>query len=148
MLISASLDTELSCTALHDVLADLGRYPEWLEIVRRAEPADPAEGDVGPAWFVDLQGQVGPFRRSKRLRMVREVSRRCERVRFDRREVDGASHSPWTLSVDLHSARTGATTVAVELYYGGRLWVPVLDRVLRDEIERSKPRLVALAGVS
>jgi hypothetical protein len=148
VLISASLETDLSCTSLHDVLADLARYPEWLDIVARATPADAVDGDAGPAWLVDLRGQVGPFRRSKRLRMVRETSRRCERVRFVRREVDRASHSPWTLSVDLHSPRSGATNVSVELYYGGRLWVPVLDRVLRDEIERSKPRLVALAGAA
>jgi len=33
----------------------------------------------------------------------------------------------------------------MRLHYGGSLWVPMLDRVLRDEIERSRPRLVAEA---
>ena len=145
MLITATLDTDVACTTLHEILSDLGRYPEWLDIVARAEPTPGVEGDAGPAWMVDLVGQVGPFRRSKRLRMVREVSRRAERVEFGRREVDAASHSPWSLSVDLHSPRSGSTTVSVELYYGGRLWVPILDRVLSEEIRRSKPRLVALA---
>lgn len=145
MLITASLDTDVSCTTLHEILCDLGRYPEWLDIVARAVPSAAAEGDAGPAWSVDLVGQVGPFRRSKRLRMVRDISRRGERVRFVRHEIGARSHSPWSLSVDLHSARSGSTTVSVELYYGGRLWVPVLDRVLSEEIRRSKPRLVALA---
>ena len=145
VLISASLETDVACPALHEVLADLGRYPEWLDIVARAEPAESTDGDLGPAWLVDLQGQIGPFRRSKRLRMVRDVSRVCERVQFVRHELGTSSHSPWTLSVDLHSPRSGTTNLSVQLYYGGRLWVPVLDRVLRDEIERSKPRLVELA---
>ena len=28
----------------------------------------------------------------------------------------------------------------MRLHYGGRLWVPALDRLLADEIERSRPR--------
>ncbi len=31
----------------------------------------------------------------------------------------------------------------MRLHYGGRLWLPVLDRLLTDEIERSRPRLLA-----
>lgn len=145
VLITASLDTDVACTTLHEILSDLGRYPEWLDIVARAKSVPAVEDDAGPAWMVDLVGQVGPFRRSKRLRMVRDVSRRGERAVFTRHEVDGASHSPWSLSVDLHSPRSGSTIVSVELYYGGRLWMPILDRVLSEEIRRSKPRLVALA---
>jgi hypothetical protein len=32
----------------------------------------------------------------------------------------------------------------MQLHYGGGLWGPVLERILGDEIERSKPRLLAL----
>jgi hypothetical protein len=32
----------------------------------------------------------------------------------------------------------------MRLHYGGRLWMPVLDRLLSEEIERSRPRLLAL----
>jgi len=32
----------------------------------------------------------------------------------------------------------------MNLHYGGGLWGPVLERLLGDEIERSKPRLLAL----
>jgi hypothetical protein len=31
----------------------------------------------------------------------------------------------------------------MRLHYGGRLWMPVLDRLLADEVERSRPRLLA-----
>ena len=77
--------------------------------------------------------------------LVRDVSRSCEAVQFVRHELGSSAHSPWTLSLEMYSPRSGATNISVQLYYGGRLWVPVLDRVLRDEIERSKPRLVELA---
>ena len=32
----------------------------------------------------------------------------------------------------------------MRLHYGGRLWMPALDRLLADEIERSRPRLLEL----
>ena len=34
----------------------------------------------------------------------------------------------------------------MRLHYGGSLWVPMLDRLLADEIERSRPRLLRLLG--
>jgi hypothetical protein len=34
----------------------------------------------------------------------------------------------------------------MRLHYGGGLFGPVLERVLVEEIERSKPRLLALLG--
>ena len=37
----------------------------------------------------------------------------------------------------------GGTRLTMRLHYGGRLWMPVLDRLLSDEIERSRPRLLA-----
>ncbi|HEY6414605.1 MAG TPA: hypothetical protein VIX41_00150, partial [Acidimicrobiales bacterium] len=52
---------------------DLAHYPEWLDIVPRATPVEAQDGDPGPAWSVDLRGRLGPFARSKRLRMVRTV---------------------------------------------------------------------------
>jgi hypothetical protein len=32
----------------------------------------------------------------------------------------------------------------MHLHYGGAFWGPVLERILGDEIENSKPRLLAL----
>lgn len=131
--------------ALFDVVGDLGTYPQWLDIVTRAERADPAEGDDGPAWSVDLRGQVGPLRRSKRLRMVRTVSDGSESVRFERRELDGRAHSEWTLE----ATRRGigdTQELVMHLHYGGGLWVPMLERMLSDEIDRSRARLLRVVG--
>lgn len=151
--VTATLAADVPIDALFEVVADLGTYPEWLDIVGRAEPLDPATGADGTAedaaWSVDLKGQVGPFRRSKRLRMVRasfddpDATGRAS-VRFERRELDGRSHSDWVLSAELSTpAGDGAPELRMRLHYGGNLWVPLLDRILTDEIERSRPRLVA-----
>jgi hypothetical protein len=141
------VDAELSCPAPFDqlraVVADLGTYPDWLDIVTSAEPVAAADGDAGAAWDIVLRASIGPLRRSKRLRMVRTVDEQ-RRIRFERRELDGRSHSEWVLEATL----TGDDPVLLRmrLHYGGSLWLPVLDRVLSDEIERSRPRLVALVG--
>jgi hypothetical protein len=90
---------------------------------------------------VDLRGQLGPLRRSKRLRMVR---RRDEPtvVEFERRELDDRSHSDWVLSARIDPGN-GVSTLTMQLHYGGSMWMPMLDRLLADEIERSRARLLA-----
>lgn len=148
----AELEAVVDPDRLYSVVADLGTYPAWLDIVGHAEPAGADPADPGPAWSVDLQGQIGPFRRSKRLRMVRAESRAPSSVVFTRRELDGRAHSDWTLRATLRpdEARPGSAPVPVrltmELHYGGSLWVPMLDRLLSDEVERSRPRLLAVVG--
>ena len=147
--VTAGFETSASPEDLFAVVEDLGRYREWLEIVARAVPAEADGGDPGPAWTVDLRARLGPFARAKRLRMVRAAHEPHHRVRFERRELDGRSHSPWVLDADVADLRgqedrgTG-TRLTMRLHYGGRLWMPVLDRVLREEINRSKPRLRSL----
>jgi len=145
--ITATLDTDVDADTLYAVVADLGSYPQWLDIVGRAAeaPSDPAAVDAGPAWSVDLRGQVGPLRRSKRLRMVRTVAEPGRAVRFERRELDDRRHSAWILEGTIAERAGGGSGLTMRLHYGGSLWVPLLDRVLRDEIERSRPRLVAVA---
>jgi hypothetical protein len=133
----ARLNCDAPAEAVYDVCADLERYPEWLEIVPSAFP----DGD--DAWIVDLRGQIGPFRRRKRLRMVRATAARPRQVVFERAELDDRRHAPWTLTVDIDE-HDGISDLTMRLHYGGSLWVPVLDRLLADEIERSKPRLTAL----
>lgn len=135
MEVTAALDTDATSEALAAVVRDLGTYPDWLDIVGRAEPA--AEGE----WLVDLRGQLGPLRRTKRLRMLRTVDD-TDHVRFERAETDGRQHSPWELDAAL-TPLAGGTRLTMRLHYGGSLWVPLLDRLLREEIERSKPRLAA-----
>src|SRR5690606_1974484 len=67
----ADLEAPVSPEALFRAVEDLSGYPRWLDMVRRAEPVEPIEGDEGPAWAVELRGRIGPLARSKRLRMVR-----------------------------------------------------------------------------
>ena len=142
--ITADLLTDVSADALYAVVSNLATYPQWLDIVSRAEPVEPVDSDGGPAWSIDLRGQIGPLRRSKRLRMVRTVGESPTAIRFERREHDGRAHSPWVLAGAI-SPVGEATRVQMSLHYGGTLWIPLLDRVLRDEIERSRPRLVTAA---
>lgn len=136
------------------VVADLATYPGWLDLVTRAEPTDAVGDDPGPAWDVELRGRVGPLARSKLLRMVRsqhDVADGAEGVagggvvRFERRDADGRSHSPWVLTAAVEPAATGGgSTLTMRLHYGGSLWGPVLDHVLADAVERGRSRLPAV----
>ena len=130
---------------LYAWVEDLDRYPEWLEIVDRSRRIDGGEDEGEPAWSVDLRGRVGPLSRSKRLRMVRTRHAVPKAVTFERRETDGRQHSPWRLEAEVAAADRGSA-LRMTLHYGGALFGPVLQRVLRDEIERSKPRLLALVS--
>ena len=137
----ASLEAPNPCEEVFAWVDDLGRYPEWLDIVPRASAAAPHADDVGPAWSVDLRGRLGPVARAKRLRMVRTVHEPASRARFERVEHDGRQHSAWVLDATVEG-HGGSSTLTMRLHYGGRLWVPALDRLLADEIERSRPRLL------
>jgi hypothetical protein len=69
-------------------------------------------------------------------------------VVFERDEADGRRHSPWTLRAELAPSTTvaGGTHLDMHLSYGGGLWGPVLERVLADEIESGRDRLLALVS--
>lgn len=125
---------------LYGWVDDLAGYPRWLEIVTRAEPV--ADDDGRATWNVDLRGRLGPLARSKRLRMVRTVHD-GRTARFERAELDGRSHSPWVLDLSVEPDGDGSH-LAMHLHYGGGLFGPVLERLLRDEIDRSRTRLLAL----
>lgn len=142
--VTADLVAPCSAEELYAWVDDLGRYPDWLEIVPRAVRLDDHAGDPGPAWVVDLRGRLGPFARSKRLRMVRTVADRPRAVRFERLEHDGRRHSPWVLRAEVADLGEGGSRLAMHLHYGGSLGGPVVERLLADEIRRSKPRLLAL----
>lgn len=120
---------------------DLGGYPRWMGLVHTVTPE---AGAVEPAWSVELRAKVGPFARSKRLRMVRTIDDSPTHVRFERRERDTNSHGTWILDARLDGTTT--TRLTVRLQYEGRLWSSVVERVLRDEVERSKERLLALVS--
>ncbi len=139
--VTASLEAPCEPAALFPWVDDLARYPDWLDIVPRAEPSPPHADDVGPAWVVDLRGRLGPFARAKRLRMVRTAHEPDHHARFERAEHDGRDHASWVLDAQIAPGASGST-LTMRLHYGGRLWVPALDRLLADEIARSRPRLL------
>jgi hypothetical protein len=148
--VTESLDAACSPEHLFSLVEDLSGYPGWLTIVpfaaaeANAAVDEPADGDEGPAWLVELQGRIGPLARSKRLRMVRTMHERPSHVRFERHERDGRTHSPWVLDATIEATDEGAR-VTMHLHYGGGLGAAVLEGVLREEIHRSRPKLRALA---
>ncbi len=137
--LSATLDAPCSPAELFAWVDDLGRYPAWLAIVTRAEP----DGDS--AWQVDLRGRVGPLARSKRLRMVRTVWEPERRAVFERAENDGRNHAEWVLRATVDPRDDGSRLV-MELHYSGGLWGPVVERLLRDEIDAGRAKLLDLVS--
>ncbi len=128
-------------------LADLSGYPAWFDAIAAVEATEVTDTDPGDAaWFITLKARVGPFSRSKRLRMVRtrhDVTDTGAVLHFERHEDDGREHSPWLLHVTLDSPApdSGPTDASVRLHYGGRLWAPPLDAILRAQIEAAVPAL-------
>jgi Polyketide cyclase / dehydrase and lipid transport len=123
----------------------LDRYPAWMRLVHRVEELAPDNGR--PAWQVQLRARVGPFARSKQLRMVRTVHQPDHHVRFERIQEDGREHAAWILGVTIDDTPSGAQLVT-ELIYGGALWgSAILQRVLDDEIRRGKAALRSLVSV-
>jgi hypothetical protein len=137
--LDASLDAPCPPSELFAWVEDLTRYPQWLSIVTRADP----DGDGG--WVVDLRGRVGPLARSKRLRMARTTLEPERLVVFERAERDGRHHSPWILRAAVEPA-PGGSHLEMRLHYGGGLWASMLERMLRDEIEQSRARLLELVS--
>lgn len=140
-----TIAADLPATAdrIADVLRDLANYPDWLDIVRRADPTEPHPDDVGPAWMVTLRAKVGPLARSKRLRMVRTVDD-ADHLRFERAEIDGRDHAAWIL--DARLVGNVPCQVTVELRYEGRLWSAPLEAVLGSQVDDAIPRLRSLVS--
>lgn len=131
--LAAELSTTASPERVVAEMADLSAYPRWAGPVRRVTP------DGADSFEVELAATLGPWRRSKRLRMVR-TALEADRVVFERRETDGREHSPWVLVATVDPLDDGSH-LGVELSYGGRLWVPMLDRLAADTIANARSRL-------
>ncbi len=146
--VTVVLAAPVAAERLFELVADLSRYPDWLDIVPRAEAIEQDTSQSLPVWSVDLRAQLGLLRRSKRLRMVRTRSESPCLARFERQELDGRAHSDWVLEAQVEPAADAECLLTMSLHYGGTMWMPLLDRLLADEIERSRGRLLNVLGVS
>lgn len=126
-----------------DIVSDLETYAEWLDVVDSAEPAPADSTDAGPAWFVTIKAKIGPFARSKRLRMVRTEQTETS-ARFERHELDGREHSAWTMESVVAEGPRGST-VSMELSYDGGLWDGPLDAILGSVAGGAGDQLAAYA---
>ena len=141
MRVQSTVTVEASPVRVFPFVSDLGRYSEWMPLVHLAR------SDGESAWVVDLRAKVGPFARSKRLRMERTVCREPEsdsdsaQVVFERRETDGKKHSSWILTVNIVPVN-GGTRVDVDLEYQGTLWTGgLLEQVLHHNIDAGREGL-------
>lgn len=147
MLLRASLTTPASPSAVLGYVAELDRYPSWMQLVHSAARE---EGSNPPAWNVELRARVGPLARSKRLRMVRTVHETGDatRIIFERRETDGRRHAEWRLEVNVSpangtdgSVQGRPTELEMILSYDGRFFVSVVESILRQNVAAGKERL-------
>ena len=144
--LDAAADLAFDQATVFAALEDLATYPHWLTIVAAATPTDhdDDDGDGGPAWLVDLQGKVGPFTRTKRVRMVRTAhDPAAGTVRFERQERDGRHHNAWILTGEAGPTTGGRTAVRVHVHYGGGRSLPGADLLLRQEARKAGERLDA-----
>ena len=146
---------ELVAPASPEVLfayvGDLGEYPAWMPLIHAVEPRTPAP-DGAPIWSVELRATVGPFARSKRLRMRRSTHVVDRLAVFERDEDDGRDHSPWILRAELSPNPSDATPdpttrLTMTMTYGGSLWAgPVLERVLDEQVRLGSDALLQLVS--
>lgn len=145
MELSASLRTSATVDAVLGYVRDLDRYTEWMPLVHSAAPE---LGSEPAAWSVELRARVGPFARSKRLRMVCTVmdaggAASPARIVFERRELDGRAHAQWRLSVVVSPTSSG-TELTMHLSYDGRFFASVVESILRQQVDEGRERLAAL----
>ena len=118
MALTVSRTAEISGppTTVHAVLRDLATYEEWMPIVSSVDV------DIADHWYVELRVAIGPFARSKRLRMKRTTDA-ADQLVFSRSESEGRSHATWELQIEL-DASDNSTTVHASLHYEGKMWTP------------------------
>ena len=138
--VEAVVEAPVVASRMYDEVRSLDGYPEWIGIVHAAR----RESDG--VWQVELRGKVGPFARSKRLRMVRVKDDAPRRVVFERQELDGRRHAMWRLTASVEDLG-GASRLTMQMHYGGALFGGgVLEKVLGDQIAASKEKLLARLG--
>jgi hypothetical protein len=125
---------------LFEQVAVLDNYPRWMRLVHRVTPLDADDDRL--AWWVELRAKVGPFARSKQLRMVRTVFEPGRRVRFERIQHDDRDHAEWILTAEVGDHTERGTRLTMHLEYTGELWsASILGRILDDEVRRGAAAL-------
>ncbi|MFT6290869.1 MAG: hypothetical protein ACJAR2_001460 [Ilumatobacter sp.] len=138
----------VEAATLFAYVGSLDDYPDWMPLIHGVEHTDSSD-DERPAWMVELRAQVGPFARSKRLRMVRAEFEPGIRAVFERSEDDGRKHSAWVLHAELSDVEADAasTELTMTMRYDGSLWAgPILERVLDDQVRRGSDNLLQLVS--
>ena len=143
MQLEAALRTAAPAARVLAYVSHLADYPQWMSLVHLATPVPAA---TVPTWDVELRAKVGPFARSKRLRMVRTTydTTNPTRVVFERRELDGREHAAWRLEVTINTTALGATELVMQLHYDGRFFVSVVEAILQQNIDAGRSKLAAL----
>lgn len=121
------------------ILADLTTYPSWLGLVHLAERVE----GTADTFIVTIRAKVGPFARSKKLRMKRTELTEST-VRFERSEIDGRHHSAWIMTIDANQA-AGRTHLEIGLGYHGDLWIGPLEAILDSQADGAGPKLESYA---
>ncbi len=148
--VTANVDVPVSAEKLFNYISDLKNYESWLEMVYSVTPVD---HDVNishdiKSWTVELRARIGPFARSKRLRMVRASCEAPCRVVFERAENDGRSHSAWVLSATVSQTANGSS-LQTNLHYSGSLFTGgLLERALSDQIKLGQEKLIQLLSAN
>jgi hypothetical protein len=142
--VTASVDVPVSVEILFCYVSDLKNYESWLEMVHSVKPVSDVVSTSHDldTWMVELRARLGPFARSKRLRMVRKLFKAPYCVVFERAENDGRSHSAWVLSATVSETEKGSS-LQMNLHYSGSLFTGgLLERALADQIEQGREKLI------
>ena len=132
----ATVEVPVSPEKLFAYISDLVNYESWLEIVHSVKLFD------ANSWTVELRARLGPFARSKRLRMVRTSCDEPNSVVFERVEKDERRHSSWVLSATVSKTTTGSS-LETKLHYSGSLFTGgLLERALADQIKTGREKLI------
>jgi carbon monoxide dehydrogenase subunit G len=131
--VSRAVEFAAPMEAVRPVLRDLSTYPKWVPIVSSVEQ----NGEQH--WIVELRVSLGPFARSKQLRMERSVDD-DEHIMFTRNESDGRKHAHWELRFEMSDV-SSKTLVTAVLEYQGTMWTPgpvedALHNVLDAAVEQ------------
>lgn len=144
MEVTANVDVPVSVEILFGYISDLKNYESWLEMVHSVKPFSHVASTSHEldAWIVELRARLGPFARSKRLRMVQKICEAPYCVVFERAENDGRSHSAWVLSATVSPTDNGSS-LQMNLHYSGSLFTGgLLERALADQIEQGREKLI------